>query len=33
MFFEGGFTMDENQKVVLTGIKPSGDLTLGNYTG
>ncbi len=33
MFFEGGFTMDENQKVVLTGIKPSGDLTLGNYIG
>lgn len=25
--------MEENQKVVLTGIKPSGDLTLGNYIG
>lgn len=25
--------MDENKKVILSGIKPSGDLTLGNYLG
>jgi tryptophanyl-tRNA synthetase len=28
-----GFLMDERKKVIFSGIKPSGDLTLGNYIG
>lgn len=30
---KGVFIMDEKKKVIFSGIKPSGDLTLGNYLG